>query len=195
MIEKKVIDQIIPQPSPGSFSVTNPIRFDHCRERFAGIFNESLSEFYYSHKNSFEKLFEFIEKTEIIIGLVEKSRIIKTNYENIVLVQPSCFWRCCSLRRNLFTVFLRVGMVYEGNYQEALLKENYSKQSINGIYRFLYGFTEYIGPPISPTYDQTSTITCGWVRLFNEKDPEYVKKMLVKNSKDYSWEIEKALWA
>lgn len=194
MIEKKIINEIIPQPSPGSFSITSPIKFDHCRERFAGLFNESLNEFYYAHKNNFENFLEFIEKTETILGLNERSCLVKTNYENIVLVQPSRFWRCCSLRRNLFTVFLRVGMVYNGNYHEALLKDNYSKQSINGIYRFLYGFTEYVGPTLCPTYDQSSTITCGWVKLFNEKDPEYVKKMLVKNNKDYSWEIEKALW-
>lgn len=198
MENKKIVDSFL-KSTRGSFALDKkPLDWQNCREKFASFFDEDTEGFFFSHNpiEDFDRISEFIMKTEKILELETYSKIVQTNHEDFSWIEPAYFWKCCSLRRNLFTVFLRCALDYTDDYKQALLTNKLSRSSFRAICRFLYGFTKYTGDDLYSYYPQSSLIKRGWVEIFSNKSDEYIKKLLVreKTSAIKSLFINNAIW-
>lgn len=172
---------------PGDFGVEGKkFHVETCREKFAIIFNEDRRGFYYFHHvNQAEAIALFIRRTEQVLGLNELSQFDTTNLNTAIWVEPSLFWRKCPMRRSLLTLLLRTAMLYrpsKDNYEEALFGDKDTCKTKRAIMRFLFGFTQYEGPPI-PTAQWISVMVRGWVSVFEHQSEETVKMYLVSPEK------------
>lgn len=177
-------DRVIPDPfrticTVGSFAIdAKPLVFRHCRENFAAEFKENTVALFVK-TNSNSQTAEFIWRTEDILGQ-QKSAFAKTNIDSILWVRPTDFWKLCPMRRSLFTILLRAGNEYKeesDNYEEALFSNPLAKVCQRSIMRFLFGFTDYVGP-VPP--QSGAVIMRGWVTVFSRKDDSYIRDKLVK---------------
>lgn len=166
--------------SPGHFAMDEtPLKWENCRERFAKVFTEQTTGFYFKHHGASADVAAFILKTENILKEDEQSKFAETNRPSIVWLEPSAFWKACQMRRSLLTVLLRCGMMYEcdrDNYEEALFSQEYIVPTKKAVMRFLFGFTKYTGPDISTG---GSVQFRGWKSIFEGKAESEVKSMLV----------------
>ncbi len=182
-------------PLPGHFALEveppKQCHWDHCREKFALKWNVEIDGFYFSHRSGeSENVAGFISKTEEILDLVnlktpwEKSLYNKTDRDTILWIKPSTFWKVCEVRRSLFTILLRCGMLYSperDNYEETLFGKEDSfpqgQEYINStklaVKRFLFGFTKYNKISSIPTYYS------GWVTIFKDRELDTIREMLV----------------
>lgn len=171
---------------PGWFSVEHPLSFEKCRERFAVHFTHETTGFYFMHPPGWaENVAAFVHKTEEILEIqqdaYEFSTFAMTNRERILWIEPSGFWKVCSLRRSLLTLILRAGMVYDvdkDNYEDAVFNQEHLRRTKKAIMRFLYGFTCYTGESLTPSPGAT-LIQRGWVAVFESKDEFFIKDTLV----------------
>ncbi len=183
----KIIESCNIDVAIGSFALDlRPLKFEHCRERFAVSFNSDVCSLYFKHPAGKSiDVASFILKTEEVLGLKFISEFAETNRDTILWIAPSDFWRKCSIRRSLFTIFLRAGNYYDcdkNNYEEALFRQDYVAPTRKAIIRFLFGFTEYTGPEIVPT----GTVSYkGWHSVFENKNEAEVKSMLVSPRKSF----------
>ena len=179
------------KPCPGYFGVEghSGVIWENCRERFATTFGEQIEGFFFSHKGIMENVVNFIEKTETEILEVPKSVFNPTNRGYALWVEPSMFWKCCEMRRSLFTILLRCGQSYEGNYDEALFSTDYAKRTKDAIVRFLFGFTKYIPEGYHWNYK-------GWVAIFENKSVRDIRQHLVSvNNGSQSFIGAGSLWS
>lgn len=196
--ERKNISALTVGGLDGYFALdATPFHFEHCRERFGKMWNRSTKGFFFRHPaGQGENVAAFIIKTEMILGRKSFSKFSKTNFDYILWVQPSVFWKCSRMRRSLLTILLRSGMSYDSvkdNYELALFHEPYMLQTRRAVMRFLFGFTKYIGPSIETSSHLESV---GWVGVFHGKDDKYVKEFLVwpgKNPCRLEHDLE-AIW-
>ena len=191
--EKKSLNCFV-QPAIGDFGVEydnlNSIEWHHCREKFAAIFTEDLSGFYFSHYygRSTDTVC-FLNKFEKILDLKQQSRFANTNKQTIVWIEPCDFWKSCTLKRSLFTIILRCSVNYilnKDNFDDALFgnyKESaYTKDTKLALMRFMYGFTEY-AHEFNPTIYNANVIKHGWREEFKGMDLETVRMHLIHPSK------------
>jgi hypothetical protein len=195
----KFVNSSLP-PNRGCFALDKmPLAWEWCRERFASYFHEDTNGFFFSHNNLSDhtNIREFLEKTEEVLALSDRTKIEKTNCDDLTWVEPTNFWKCCSLRRNLFTVFLRCGLHYNGDYYEALMNNPLSKPTYRAICRFLYGFTKYTGNSLDGNFPTSTLIKRGWVEIFTDQPDDFIRRKLVKESTDenrLTLAIDNALW-
>lgn len=173
----------------GSYALdVSPLIFENCRERFMSKFSKNGPNFFFKHSSKRgNQIIEFINKTERVLELDDNTNFLKTNYDSIIWVQPSQFWRDCPMRRSLFTILLRVGDSYkkeEDNYEEVLFSHSYLKNTEEALFRFFFGFNKYVGPSISST---SSVWVRGWKSVFENQDKEKIKEMLI--SQNSNWNI------
>jgi hypothetical protein len=182
----------------GSFAIdAEPVRFEHCRERFAADFRAETRGLFFKHPPAAGPgVAAFLAKTEAVLDLADRSTYACTNWPTITWVGPTRFWMACELRRSLLTILLRAGMLFEpdrDNYEEALFRADYVRPTKAAVMRFLFGFTEYVGPPIvqpSPIHVR------GWRAVFDGQSVEAVKRMLVRpGGRGGGPGLEAALWA
>ena len=183
----KVAKQVGQKPPDGHFSVEkDELTWQRCREQFASSFIPSTTGFYFSHpENVGETVASFIERTEEVVefGLnqaIPRSNFSKTNFNFALWVEPSNFWKNCEMRRSLFTIFLRCGLKYDpsaNNYDEALNSQEYVKKTKDAIFRFLFGFTEYVNEGVV-----ISGVGKGWVTQFERKTIDQLRGRLVRPS-------------
>jgi hypothetical protein len=170
----------------GSFALdVQPLKFENCRERFASTFGENGPNFFFKHNPGQSKnIVSFIIKTEAILGNEIFSEFAETNRDTLVWVSPSDFWRQCPMRRSFFTILLRAGNAYNSeadNYEESLFEQDYVRPTKKAVIRFLYGFTNYVGPDITAA---GHVWVQGWKSVFDSKSEQEIKRMLVsKNDK------------
>lgn len=173
----------------GSYALdVSPLIFENCRERFMSKFSKDGPNFFFKHNSKRgDQIIEFVRKTEEVLEVTNSTVFLKTNYDSIIWVKPSQFWRNCPMRRSLFTILLRVGDSYnkeEDNYEEVLFNHQYLKNTKEALFRFFLGFNKYIGPSI----ESTSIVWVrGWKSIFENQDKEKVREMLV--SQNPSWNI------
>lgn len=167
-------------PNEGSFSLDGPeLKWISCREDFSKVLDENQKGFFFSHKIGCEiNISNFIDKTETILidaalQNFNKSEFKKTNYNFATWVEPARFWMDCSLRKSLFTMLLRCGINYTGDYESALYSIEYSKITKKAIQRFLYGFTEF-----NHNGEEFTGIGKGWVSYFANKSCNLVYEKL-----------------
>lgn len=125
-------------------------RWDYCREQFQKIFKVKCLKymlFSLRDKSNYNSLVEFIYKFENKLKIKNKTEFRETNRENVVWIKVSPFWVARSMRFSLFTILLRCGINYKGNFRKALDSYNYSKNTIHAIFKFLKGYTHYTGNP------------------------------------------------
>jgi len=112
-----------------------------------------------------------------------------TNKRKATWVEPSSFWLESQYKKSLFVYLLYCGMRYvtqKNNYQEALVGQQFVRQTITAIKRFLFGFTK-----ISEEYDSGKH----WYDLFIGVEEELVKEMLILPDCDESYNsCIDALW-
>jgi hypothetical protein len=194
--EKKTITALSVDAISGSFALdSTPFRFEHCRERFGKMWDKSTQGFYFRHipGKGFD-IAAFVLKTEEVLGKKRFSKFSETNWDSILWIEPCLFWRCCRMRRSLFTILVRCGINYSAlydNYEEALFADAYAFNTRKAVMRFLFGFTKYKGPSI-----EGGTIeTTGWKAIFQGKDEAYIRSALVWPRKNNPYKISHAsLW-
>lgn len=179
----RVLSSLNTDVSTGSFAIDiQPLQFDHCRERFAATFNENTTGFYFKHSPGRSKdIASFIIKTESVLGNLFFSEFAETNRDSIIWVCPNMFWKQCPMRRSLFTALLRAGDLYRSdidNYESALFGYNYLQVTKKAVIRFMFGFTDYVGPDIK---GNGTVWFKGWKSTFEEKNEIEIKKMLISH--------------
>lgn len=197
--KSKTINSLNTDVSVGSFALDiQPLQFEHCREKFAAIFNENTTGFFFKHSPSKSKdVASFIIKTEDILQNLIFSEFAETNKDSIVWVCPSMFWKQCPMRRSLFTALLRAGDAYNAdidNYEAALFGQSYLQQTKKAVIRFMLGFTKYVGQDIQGT----GTVWFrGWKSIFEDKNETEIKRMLISHKYDNIYDpyiLNKCLW-
>lgn len=196
--EKKVITATSVDAIEGSFALdTIPFRFENCRERFGKQWNAHTKGFYFKHPSHTGKnIAAFIVRTEEILGKKRHSKFAETNWDTILWVEPSVFWRCFRIRRSLFTILVRAGWNYSGtdDYERVLFREAYLYYTQSAVRRFLFGFTKYKGPNLE-TFGSLESM--GWRSVFAGRDDVYIKSILVRSGKNpYQLSyVNKFLWS
>lgn len=176
---KKNAKQVKRRPFRGEFSLDGKeLSWIRCREYFLKSFNENQKGLFFSyHDDEYKRVAKFLNKTEEILvfaGLqsFEKSKFFETNLNFAMWIEPSKFWMRCFMKRSLLTIFLRCGLNYNENYEEALFSTEHSRKTKLAIKRFLYGFTNYSS--------RCKIIkNKGWVSFFKNKNKEQVCNYLV----------------
>jgi hypothetical protein len=172
--------------------------FDTCREQFAKKFGIQSHGFFLSAEmNNLDSVPRFIRMCEDLLELDETSLYYLTDMKYIVFIRPAPFWKSCYMRRSLFTLLCRIGMYFfdEKKFENHLFgnctetkKEKvnssyaFARKTEKAIIRFFGGHNNYIGA--GPDMDLYFPEKHGWVIEFQEKNDEYVKRVLVKNYKD-----------
>jgi len=178
--DKKIIYAQNVDAENGSFALDkSPLKFETCRERFGRAWDETTDGWFFKHppRKSVD-VASFVLKTEAILKQSQFSKFSETNRDTVLWVEPSPFWKACRMRRSLLTILIRAGMVYDlknDNYEHALFNQQYVTPTKRAVKRFLHGFTKYTGPSIA----EGTLETTGWVRIFEGKDIEYIKTILV----------------
>lgn len=117
----------------------------------------------------------FIDRIETVTGVRHETVFAPTNRNNVVWLNVSPWWSEQSMRRNVFTAFLRASQNYipvRDNFEEALWSCNYLDRSRDAVKRFLRGYTWYTGR------------VCGWYRQFaHVESSERLNQLLIKPEK------------
>lgn len=178
--EKKFVNSLNIDVPVGSFAKNSvPLYFESCRERFSTRWEQTDDGIFFTHsKGRGRNIANFIRKTEEVLQESDKTQFSETNVDTILWIEPSCFWKCCRVRRSLFTILLRAGHSYcpeSDNYESTLFQHPYVSSTKMAVQRFLFGFTKYIGDPI----DGQIVETRGWVKVFENRDVAFIKTVLV----------------
>jgi hypothetical protein len=161
------------------------VKWFHCREEFAKSFHAKTEKMFFctvsiskgtaknynDYRLRSRRVARFIHRLEVKLGLKEFTKFYETNQYNIIEIDPSGFWRADTLKRSLFTILVRAGLLYDqkkDNYKDALRSYTYSAQTNKYITRFLDGYTKFVGK------EET-----GWVNTFVYCDKS-AEKVLVK---------------
>lgn len=160
--------------------------WDHCREQFAAKFNESIIGFYFSHQiGKFNDIAEFINKFELIVGVLNRSCFSRTEKQSVLWIEPSEFWRNCQMKQSLLTIILRCATNYDlsiDNFDDTLFgnyKENtYLRETKSALLRFMFGFTKFTGTTNYIT-NATTFIKHGWKEEFSKLDNCTVRRKLI----------------
>lgn len=163
----------------GWYSLTTPVSWEGCRERFSIMMGRSkFKSFYFCHNiEKGENVAKFLYKTEEILDLSEKTTYQKTSCNRILKIHMAEFWLNAYIKRSLFTLLVRLGNSYnisKDNYEETLFEPSPSPangyaNTLPAVKRFLYGFTKYNYP--DPEYGTDHSLeTKGWCQLFSRQD-------------------------
>lgn len=179
----RTVTQTQKRPESGHFAIDKPeLDWQKCREQFAKLFADVPHGFYFSHEpDQGAHVACFIERVEEILkaGGCEfpPTEFAYTNLKFALWVQPSPFWTSCAMRRSLFTILLRCGLLYDpvtDNFEKALYSEKYVSPTKDAVERFLFGFTQYVGT------SDVEGVGKGWYTVFNNKDLEEIRKKLIR---------------
>ncbi len=198
--DSKLISSMNVDAKVGSFALDkSPLEFEFCRERFAKVFDDKIQGFYFkTESGKCADVANFLLKTEDILQQKKFSNFSKTNRDSILWVEPSEFWQSCEMRRSLLTILLRCALTYSfkyDNYQEALFDHEYIIPTKKAMMRFLFGFTKYTGDSIAS--DSPTIQFRGWKSVFEGKEIQEIKKLLISNDESNVLisEFSKELWA
>ncbi len=128
----------------GSFSLPNG-RSHTCRESFSNSFNKTTNSIIFNKSNiNIKKINIFFEQIEDKLQLKEKTKFCSSNFKNAIVIKLSPFWKENSLRRGIFTLFLRCAAChYNGkDVYQSLLNYGLTKKIIGPIEWFIKGNTK-----------------------------------------------------
>ena len=141
----------------GSFSKIEYTKFDgtlvakewlYCREYFQEE-STGIRRMLFCHTaHRCKNIAAFIFQIENKLNIDEKTIIGPTQRYNISWIRLSPWWSSTSMKRSLFTIFLRCGVFYkikEDNFEDAVFSSIYTKNTKYAVQRFLEGNTRYNG--------------------------------------------------
>lgn len=178
-----------------STKTSEMVYWQTCREIFAKVFQSDSEGFFFSSSPlSHKHIIEFLDLCETILDTNEKTKIIQTTNDNVILIIPSYFWKECYVKRSLLTLLLRMGFYHDDSHswEKTMFSsdKNVSNSKIlsnkmdiqkteNAIKRFFLGFTHFVGNIRNlPEYGPWKY---GWVEEFQNRSKFEIKKLLVKN--------------
>src|SRR4051812_32229863 len=131
-----------------------------CREEFDEEFPHDGIFLFYSGDNS-ENVARFINQVENRLNLKSRTKIqgFKTD-KDLLLVSLSKWWQASVARRSLFTILLRCGLAYKGNFEKALSSQGYIKATREAVDLFFKGYTNCTHKDMGGFY--------GWVEVFDK---------------------------
>lgn len=151
LVRKVLVTQ---RPTPGQLAVVRSVREDgvliagpwfDCRELWHAEYKGRNDVVLIAHKAGHHKrLRAFISLAEELLG-ASSSDIAPTQRKTITCIVPSDFWWSIPIRRSLFSILLRCGLNYEGDFDEALLSNSHALETKEAIERFFGGHTYYNG--------------------------------------------------
>ena len=165
--------------------------WDTCREQFAKKFLEHSFGFFLSTNENTIAVPVFISSCENLLQLNKKTIFFETDMKNVIFLRPSQFWMDCYMKRSLFTLLCRIGIFYKNkNFENQLFGEvedvkiekisdcyKFARNTKPAIMRFFGGYNQYIG--FGPDRDDIFPEKHGWVQEFQNKNHDYIKKVLV----------------
>lgn len=142
-----------------------------CREIFHNLLFHARIFFYRHHRG--KAVATFIAEIEERLNVFPRSQMGPTQRKGIIWIRPSRWWTFLAMRRSLFTILLRAGSFYKTtkpNFEEAIQKEKYLKNTLYAFDRFMQGHTKYTGRKR------------GWYKQFGQLNPTEadIDKLLVK---------------
>ena len=190
--------------SIGSFTL-DPSKYTlhwrSCREYFARDFTEKIDTFFMKHdsKKEQQNIANFVWKIEEILALKVRTKFASTNFDTIICIKPTVFWRSCEMRRSLFTAILRVGRGYDNpeDFEKILFEGKHLKNTNRALMRFMFGFTRYDGPKLDMNPGSSNMIDRGWYWAFSGADDSKVRDYLKwpTDSSAFNSSIQGTLWA
>lgn len=141
----------------GSFSKIDYVKPDgtlvarewlYCREYFQDE-SAGIRRFLFCHKaNRCRNIAAFVNVIEEKLNISDRSIIGPTQRYHVSWIGVSPWWMNTSMKRSIFTAFLRCGQFYDpvlNNFDDALLSVLYTKHTEYAVKRFLDGHTKYTG--------------------------------------------------
>ena len=141
----------------GSFSKIEFTKFDgtlvakewlYCREYFQEE-SSGIRRMLFCHTaHRCKNIAAFVSQLENKLGIEEKTIIGPTQRYNISWIRLSPWWSSTSMKRSLFTIFLRCGVFYkikDNNFEDAVFSSIYTRNTRYAVQRFLEGNTRYTG--------------------------------------------------
>ena len=162
------------RPTPGQFSTAKnqpdgtmiAEQWWDCRELFQEDFTKKIKTILFAHKSgSFHRVRDFISIAEELLDAAT-SEVGPTQRKTISYIIPSDFWTQCPMRRSFFSILLRAGMKYNGDFDDALYKNSYVAMTRSAVERFFGGHTHYHGRET------------GWCDQFSGKSEKQVRRLL-----------------
>lgn len=133
---------------------------------FQEDFTKRTETILFAHKSGhYTRLRNFISIAEELLD-VATSEVGPTQRKTISYITPSDFWTQCSMRRSLFSILLRAGDKYDGDFDEALYDNMYVSSTRAAVERFFGGHTHYNGR------------RTGWCDQFRDKSTKQVQRLL-----------------
>jgi hypothetical protein len=145
-----------------------------CREEFSPYFKDDTATIFFSlpSPESIVNLASFFADLEKQIGLTDNTQFNLTVRGKETVVFVPGFWRESLMRRQLFTILLRCGTVYDGDFQKALFSQPYAASTIIAVNKFLDGYN-CLTPPGALLFSQNY----GWAAFFGlPQNAEYLTK-------------------
>jgi hypothetical protein len=122
----------------------------YCREYFQDVSTGARRVLFSHRANMGYNVAAFIDRVETKLKIQPRSQFGPTQRTTITWGRISPWWTTTSMRRSLFTAFLRAGTNYRPmrnppNFEDALLSINYTRQTEEAVLRFMKGYTKYTG--------------------------------------------------
>jgi len=181
---RKQVSEVKREKRLGSFSIaSDPLTWVGCRDHFLTVFHAETPGFFFTvPTGEHERVPAFVLRTEEILDIQGKgfpsSRFALTNRSYVLWIDPSMFWRESEMKRSFFSALVRAGLEYlpeYNNYEEALYKKRYFRETKSATIRFLFGHTEFTSSGHVPR----TASRRGWHNTFSREDDRVVRKKLV----------------
>lgn len=161
--------------------VTKAVEWESCREGMDDNFQDGfIRRYLFIFINDVNRLkniintIKFIEKT-IKVPIKYRSKFVETNYNKVIAVQMSRFWKT-KIKFSLFTLLIRLGGIAKNHTNVLSLRHEYLTPNVRyAVRRFLNRNTKIIYR--IPTYDASFV---GFVDYFQSLTYREIDKVLVK---------------
>lgn len=169
----------------GVYTCREKFNYDWIDEKFIGFSADNLD----IHK--LNEFWEYIE-TKLKISLKNRTILFNSNIKNTKVLKVSSFWSDNIIRKHAFSLFLRCGTYYQGDFNKSLNDYKLTKQVKNAVNLFLNGYNK---PNIfvSPLFNRNRYFvddlmenleeTFGFVNYFKGLSDKEIKEMLVLDKK------------
>ena len=120
----------------------------YCREYFHEGSHGIRQFLFVCKRGKARNIAAFMHEVEQRLKLRKTTKFGPTQRHNVIWVEVSPWWTSTSMKRSLFTAFLRTGSSYaltKDNFEEALYSTRYTAETRLAINRFLSGHTKYTG--------------------------------------------------
>lgn len=160
----------------------NPASIASCREVFAKSFQPKVTTMFFNAgaRHKVVNLAVFFKQLEDKLGIPNDKKSTFRNYtggdkdsKGVAAVIVSSWWMVSEVRRQAFTIFLRCGTEFRGDFDAAVLSNNYAKATIHAIKYFMEGNTQLAAG------EAAMEGANGWYSRFHSATPFTIRDRLV----------------